>query len=133
MNFENSFLISRKKERDNLIDYISSNTNIVVIDSIETLDASIINEYMLSQGKRVSEQRTYTNNVSSQSMFSDLLMVNRSKERLRKLSRRLSIAIAGEPRTRNDIKSFIFSVGLDDARSLKPALDYLSDILDKPE
>ena len=128
LNFENRFLISRKKERDNLIDYISSNTNIVVIDSIETLDASIINEYMLSQGKRVSEQRTYTNNVSSQSMFSDLLMVNRSKERLRKLSRRLSIAIAGEPRTRNDIKSFIFSVGLDDARSLKPALDYLADI-----
>ena len=56
-------------------------------------------------------------------MFSEVLMVDRSKEILRKLSRRLSLEISGNPRTRKDIDTFVLSVGLDTARNLKPALE----------
>ena len=52
-------------------------------------------------------------------MFADILMANRSKERLRKLSRRLSREITGDTRTREDIDTFFLSVSLDEARKLE--------------
>ena len=59
-------------------------------------------------------------------MFSEILLVDRSNERIRKLSRRLSEKVSADSRSREDIDSFFFSVDLKDARNLKPALDYIS-------
>ena len=125
--FGSYFFISRKKEEEKLLNLISSKKNIAVIDSVNTLDAPKIVQYLIEQDKTVSEQRTYSNKQNSQNMFSEILMVDRSKERLRKLSRRLSLEITGDPRTRKDIDTFVLSVGLDTARNLKPALEYLTE------
>ena len=54
-------------------------------------------------------------------------MVNRSMERMRKLSRRLSEKITGKSRPREDLDAFFMSVDLNEARNLKPALDYISE------
>ena len=60
-------------------------------------------------------------------MFAKVLMVNRSQERMRKLSRRLSKNITGNSRSREDLDTFFLSVDLKEARNLKPALDYISE------
>ena len=127
LGFGSYFFISRKKEEEKLLNLISSKKNIAVIDSTKTLDAPKIVKHLIEQDKTVSEQRTYSNKKNSQNMFSEILMVDRSKERLRKLSRRLSLEISGNPRTRKDIDTFVLSVGLDTARNLKPALEYLTE------
>ena len=127
LSFGSYFFISRKKEEEKLLNLISSKNNIAVIDSTKTLDAPKIIQYLVDQDKTVAEQRTYSNKQNSQNMFSEVLMVDRSKERLRKLSRRLSLEISGNPRTRKDIDTFVFSVGLDTARNLKPALEYITE------
>ena len=127
LSFGSYFFISRKKEEEKLLNLISSENNIAVIDSTQTLDAPKIVQHLIDQDKTVSEQRTYSNKQNSQNMFSEILMADRSKERLRKLSRRLSLEIAGDPRTRKDIDTFVLSVGLDTARNLKPALEYITE------
>lgn len=127
LGFGSYFFISRKKEEEKLLNLISSENNIAVIDSTKTLDAPKIVQHLIDQDKTVSEQRTYSNKQNSQNMFSEILMADRSKERLRKLSRRLSLEIAGDPRTRKDIDTFVLSVGLDTARNLKPALEYITE------
>ena len=127
LSFGSYFFISRKKEEEKLLNLVSSENNIAVIDSTQTLDAPKIVQHLIDQDKTVSEQRTYSNKQNSQNMFSEILMADRSKERLRKLSRRLSLEIAGDPRTRKDIDTFVLSVGLDTARNLKPALEYITE------
>ena len=127
LGYGSYFFISRKKEEEKLLNLISSENNIAVIDSTKTLDAPKIVQHLIDQDKTVSEQRTYSNKQNSQNMFSEILMADRSKERLRKLSRRLSLEIAGDPRTRKDIDTFVLSVGLDTARNLKPALEYITE------
>ena len=127
LRFDNNFIISREQEKEKLVNLISSTKSLVVIDSNKTLDKFNIAESILETNQRVTEQRTYESELSSQDMFADILMANRSKERLRKLSRRLSREIKGDTRTREDIDTFFLSVGLDEARSLKPALDYVAE------
>jgi hypothetical protein len=127
LRFDNNFIISREQEKEKLVNLISSTKSLVVIDSKKTLDKFNIAESILEKNQRVTEQRTYESELSSQDMFADILMANRSKERLRKLSRRLSREIKGDTRTREDIDTFFLSVSLDEARSLKPALDYIAE------
>ena len=127
LRFDNNFIISRELEKEKLVNLISSTKGLIVIDSTKTLDKFSITESILETNQRVTEQRTYESELSSQDMFADVLMVNRSKERLRKLSRRLSREIKGNKRTREDIDTFFLSVGLDEARNLKPALDYIAE------
>ena len=43
------------------------------------------------------------------------------------MSRRISKEISGEARIREDIDAFFLSINLDEARNLKPALDYISE------
>ena len=59
--------------------------------------------------------------------MSEILLSDRSNERKRKLSRRLSKTLAGDPRTREDIDSFFLSVNVEEARIIKPALDFISE------
>tara|TARA_Y100000996_G_scaffold183721_1_gene143677 strand:- start:288 stop:794 length:507 start_codon:yes stop_codon:yes gene_type:complete len=60
-------------------------------------------------------------------MFAELLLVDRSQERKRKLSRRITETINSDSRTREDVDTFFLSVDLQEARNLKPALDYISE------
>ena len=62
-----------------------------------------------------------------QDMFAELLLVDRSQERKRKLSRRITENINSDSRTREDVDTFFLSVDLQEARNLKPALDYISE------
>ncbi|MFL2706236.1 MAG: penicillin-binding protein activator [Gammaproteobacteria bacterium] len=56
--------------------------------------------------------------------LSELLLLESSKERKRRLSRSLSTPLESTPRRRNDLDSLIISSSISKARSLKPELDY---------
>ena len=77
--------------------------------------------------KEIVTSKTYNNETTSQTMFSEILLVDRSKERIRKLSRRLSEKVSATSRSRDDIDTFFLSLDLKEARNLKPAIDYISE------
>ena len=121
------FIASRESEKEALIDQIQDqDTRFAVLDSEETNDAKQLIKAIEANDKKLIEIATYTQDVSSQDLFSNLMMADRSKERIRKLSRRLGSQISGESRVREDINTILLSVGLEEARNLKPALDYIS-------
>ena len=125
--FEYSFLVSRESEKNALISRIKdSDQRLIVIDSLETNDAEDLIQILNKKNKEIVERATFIKSISSQDLFSDLMMADRSKERTRKLSRRISRQLATNTRVRDDIDTFFLSVGLRDARNLKPALDYVS-------
>ena len=125
--YKYNFVVSRESEKKVLMNYIKdSDQRFVVIDSNTTNDAKIISNELILKDKEVVETTTFKESMSSQNLFSKLMMADRSKERTRKLSRRISRQLAGEIRVRDDIDTFFLSVGLKDARNLKPALDYIS-------
>ena len=122
------FIASRESEKEALIDQIQDqDTRFAVLDSEETNDAKKLIKAIEAKDKKIIEIATYTQDVSSQDLFSNLMMADRSKERIRKLSRRLGSQISGESRVREDINTIFLSVGLEEARNLKPALDYISE------
>ena len=128
LGFSNFFIASRKEERSELINSIEESSNrFVVIDSKKTIDKETISRLLEENKKEVVELKTYDENSSSQDLFEEVLMVNRSKERMRKLSRRISEKITGNSRAREDLDAFFLSVDLKEARNLKPALDYISE------
>ena len=128
IGFENTFIVSREEEKSKLIQNISeSSSRFVVIDSKNNMDKNSIVNLLKDYKKEVVTSKTYNNETTSQNMFSEILLVDRSKERIRKLSRRLSEKVSTVSRSREDIDTFFFSVGLKEARNLKPALDYISE------
>jgi len=128
LGFSNTFIASRKEEKSKLIQSIkNSSIRFVVIDSKKTIDKATITKLLEENDKEVVEVKTYDENFSSQDLFEKVLMFNRSKERMRKLSRRISKKIIGNSRTREDFDAFFLSVDLKEARNLKPALDYISE------
>ncbi|MDC0076593.1 penicillin-binding protein activator, partial [Gammaproteobacteria bacterium] len=62
--------------------------------------------------------------ISSQKLLAEILLLEQSKVRSRKLSRIIGFQIKNEPRKREDIDSIFLSTSLPNARSLKPALEY---------
>ena len=84
-------------------------------------------DLLQSNEKEIVEIIEFDHQVGSQDIFSQVLLANRSKERKRKLSRRISKNIQGRARIRDDIDAFIFIVSLEEARNLKPALDYIAE------
>lgn len=125
--YKYNFIISRESEREALIDQINDrDIRFAVLDTKETNDAQKLITAIEARDKKVIETATHTKNVSSQDLFAGLLMADRSKERIRKLSRRLGTQITGDSRVRDDIDSIFISAGLKEARNLKPALDYIS-------
>ena len=84
-------------------------------------------DLLQSNEKEIVEIIEFDQQISSQDIFSQVLLANRSKERKRKLSRRISKNIQGRARIRDDIDAFIFIVSLEEARNLKPALDYIAE------
>ena len=128
MGFENTFIASREEEKDKLIQNISETTSkFVVIDSKSNIDNYSIVNLLEDNKKVIITSITYDDETTSQSMFSEILLVDRSKERIRKLTRRLSEEVSANSRSREDIDAFFLSVDLGEARNLKPALDYISE------
>mgnify|MGYP003323888804 FL=1 len=128
IGFENTFIVSREEEKYKLIQNISeSSSRFVVIDSKNNMDKNSIVNLLEDYKKEIVTSKTYNNETTSQTMFSEILLVDRSKERIRKLSRRLSEKVSATSRSRDDIDTFFLSLDLKEARNLKPAIDYISE------
>jgi len=128
MGFENTFIVSREEEKYKLLENISeTSTRFVVIDSKDNIDKNSIVNLLKDYKKEIVTSITYNSETTSQTMFSEILLVDRSKERIRKLSRRLSEKVSGTSRSREDIDTFFLSLDLTEARNLKPAIDYISE------
>ncbi len=128
IGFESTFIVSREEEKNKLIQNISeSSTRFVVIDSKDNIDKNSIINLLKNYKKEIVTSKTYNDETSSQTLFSEILLVDRSHERIRKLSRRLSEKVSGSSRSREDIDSFFLSLDLKKARNLKPAIDYISE------
>ena len=126
--FDNTFIVSREEEKSKLIQNISeSSSRFVVIDSENNVDKNSIINLLKDYKKEIVTSKTYNNEITSQTMFSEILLVDRSKERIRKLSRRLSKKVSATSRSRDDIDTFFLSLDLKEARNLKPAIDYISE------
>ena len=128
IGFENTFIVSREEEKSKLIQSISeSSSRFVVIDSKNNMDKNSIVNLLEDYKKEIVTSETFNNETTSQTMFSEILLVDRSKERIRKLSRRLSEKVSATSRSREDIDTFFLSLDLKEARNLKPAIDYISE------
>ena len=121
-----TFLINRDDDKSRLINLMSSySENIMIIDNDVTKDKYEIGEIWKNKfNKKVSEYKTLNNKDSNQSIFSNLLLIEQSLKRKRKLSRIISKDLEHKSRARKDIDTLILSVNTQQARSLKPALDY---------
>jgi len=121
-----TFLINRDDDKSRLINLMSSySENIMIIDNDVTKDKYEIGEIWKNKfNKKVSEYKTLNNKESNQSIFSNLLLIEQSLKRKRKLSRIISKDLEHKSRARKDMDALILSVNTQEARSLKPALDY---------
>ncbi len=106
-----------------LMDLFSSNT--MVIDNEFTNDKYEIGDFWKKKfNKEIAEYKTFNKKESSQDIFSNLLLIDQSLKRKRKLTRIMSRDLNHKSRTRQDINGLFLSVNTQEARSLKPALDY---------
>ena len=121
------FIVNRNDDKYELIKYMNSISNtIMVVDNRATNDKFSIGELWKNEYKKaVAEYKTLNSSESSQEIFSKLLLANQSIKRKRKLSRIISTDFEHQSRTRMDIDTLFLSVNIQEARSLKPALDYI--------
>ena len=121
-----SFLVNRNEDKFELIRLMNSYSNyIMIIDNEVTGDKYEIGEFWEKEyNKQIAEYKTFNKKESSQAIFSNLLLSDQSLKRKRKLSRIISKDLAHKLRTREDIDALFLSVNIQEARSLKPALDY---------
>ena len=120
------FLVNRNKDKYELIRFMNSySNNAMVIDNEVTKDKYKIGDFWKKEFKKgIAEYKTFNETESSQDIFSNLLLLEQSIKRKRKLSRIISKELNHKSRTRQDIDTLFLSVNTQEARSLKPALDY---------
>jgi len=116
---------NKKTEYEDLLKYAKTNGshNALIIDEKDTSDKHILNEIWLELEGNVLDSST-SNGMSNQNLLSNILLLESSKERVRKLSRALSSPLESNLRRRMDVDSIIMSVSLREARRLKPELEY---------
>ena len=121
-----SFLVNRDDDKYKLIRMMNSySNNAMIIDNEFTQDKHEIGEFWKREfNKDIAEYRTFNKTESTQVIFSNLLLSDQSLKRKRKLSRIISKDLEHKLRTRQDIDALFLSVNTQEARSLKPALDY---------
>ena len=121
-----SFLVNRDDDKYKLIRMMNSySNNAMIIDNEFTKDKHEIGKFWKKEfSKEIAEYRTFNKNESSQVIFSNLLLLDLSLKRKRKLSRAISKDLEHKIRAREDIDALFLSVNTQEARSLKPALDY---------
>ena len=120
------FRVNRNDDKYKLINYMRSfSKTTMVIDNEITKDKYEIGKFWEEElNKETAEYKTFDKSESGQNIFSYLLLLEQSLKRKRKLSRMLSVDLNLQPRTREDIDALFLSVSTQEARSLKPALDY---------
>tara|TARA_Y100000590_G_C15717625_1_gene1012400 strand:+ start:946 stop:2100 length:1155 start_codon:yes stop_codon:yes gene_type:complete len=120
------FIVNRNEDKLELIKFMDLYSyNIIVIDNEATNDKFEIGEiWKKNFNKKIAEYKTFNKTESSQDIFSNLLLSEQSLKRKRKLSRTISKDIEHKSRTRQDIDTLFLSVNIQEARGLKPALDY---------
>ena len=120
------FRVNRNDDKYELINYMRSfSKTTMVIDNEITKDKYEIGKFWEEElNKETAEYKTFDKTESGQYIFSYLLLLEQSLKRKRKLSRMLSVDLNLQPRTREDIDALFLSVSTQEARSLKPALDY---------
>jgi len=121
------FSVNRNDDKYELIKFISPISNtLMVIDNEVTEDKYEIGDLLKKEyEKEIAEYKTLNSSESSQDIFSSLLLVDQSLKRKRKLSRVISKDLEHQSRTRTDIDTLFLSVNMQEASSLKPALDYI--------
>ena len=127
LGFNNNFIVDQSTEKQILISRIPDNLKKFVFFDTEIQGDETSMELLKEAKKEVIIQSTYSTKKNTQNLMSEILMSDRSDERKRKLSRRLSKTLTGDPRTREDIDSFFLSVNIEEARIIKPALDFISE------
>lgn len=117
--------LDKNKEFKNLLKFAKNNgsINTYFIDEEDTLDNDVLSKLWLSLNGKVLGFST-SNGKLNQNLLSNVLLIESSKERSRKLSRALSSSLESNPRRRMDLDSIIMSVSLAEARRLKPELEY---------
>ena len=120
------FVVDRNDDKYELVKLMNSySNNAMVIDNEFTNDKYEIGEFWRKNfNKEIAEYKTLNKKESSQDIFSKLLLIDQSLKRKRKLTRIISKDLNHKSRTREDIKALFLSVNTQEARSLKPALDY---------
>tara|TARA_Y100000746_G_scaffold134714_1_gene115337 strand:+ start:448 stop:1602 length:1155 start_codon:yes stop_codon:yes gene_type:complete len=121
-----SFLVNRNDDKYELIRFMNSySDHVMIIDNDVTEDKFEIGKFWKREfNKEIAEYKTFNKKESSQVIFSSLLLLDQSLKRKRKLTRIISKDLEHELRTRQDIDALFLSVNVQEARSLKPALDY---------
>ena len=120
------FLVNRNDDKYELLKFMNSYSNYaMIIDNEVTEDKYEIGEFWKREfNKEIAEYRTFNSTESSQEIFSNMLLSVQSLKRKRKLSRIISNDLEHKLRTRQDIDALFLSVSTQEARNLKPALDY---------
>jgi len=115
----------KKEDYRSLLEHAKNkgSNNALIIDEEGTSDKAIVSEIWKELDGNILGSYT-SSNKSSKNLLSNILLIESSKERSRKLSRALSTPLESFPRRRKDVDSIIMSVSLDQARSLKPELEY---------
>jgi hypothetical protein len=121
-----AFNINREADIKNLLNVakINGDTRAIIIDDSTTRDKLLIEKIWKSMDGEIVSSASSGEKVSSQKLLSEILLLEQSKIRSRKLSRIIGLQINSEPRKREDIDSMFLSTSLQIARSLKPALEY---------
>lgn len=119
------FKIDRKEDYYNLLNYArkEGNKDSIIIDDKRTKDKDLLSQIWKVLNGNVVRYST-SEDKQNEKLLSNLLLIENSKSRTRKLSRILSVPLEVTPRRRLDIDSLILSVSISKARSLKPALEY---------
>ena len=127
LGITNRFIVSPNSERDKLIETIpSALKKFGFIKKNNSYDYDSTKKLIAAE-KLILSLTSFEDTEGSQDLFSQILLTDRSYDRKRKLSRRLSKNLEGYPRSRKDLDAFYFSVNLTEARALKPALDFISE------
>ena len=121
-----SFLVTRNDDKYELLRFMNFYSNYaMIIDNETTKDKYEIGEFWKKEfDKEIAEYKTFNKTDSSQVILSNLLLLDQSLKRKRKLSRIISKDLEHKIRTRKDVDALYLSVSTQEARSLKPALDY---------
>ncbi|MBI81071.1 MAG: hypothetical protein CMD85_03515 [Gammaproteobacteria bacterium] len=114
--------VSRTKDFKNILSFArnKNNSSLIMTDKLKGQESSIESTWKGLGGNVIFSNKQEGTNRS----LSELLLLESSKERKRRLSRNLSIPLEGTPRRRQDLDSLIISSSISKARSLKPELDY---------
>ena len=128
VGFENTFIVSRDEEKYKLIQNISeSSSRFVVIDSKNNIDKDSIVNLLKNSKKEIVILRHIIMRYLVKICSLKFCWLTEVRKGIRKLSRRISEKVSGTSRSREDIDTFFLSLGLKEARNLKPAIDYISE------